>query len=142
MEKSSIFKSSQTSPIYHEVQRARKFAGLAVYEDQKVNLERHYQQSGKDIFVGSFTLQQSKTGDYGSFSVWSRDVPTLLPETDEVFFFDGQKPEAERMVGRAQWSQVVAVVGDLMLDTKMFPPRHFVSKFPSSQQLEALRSTD
>jgi hypothetical protein len=33
----------------------------------------------------------------------------------------------------------VKVVGDLMLDTRMFPPRFYVSKFPNEEQIAAMR---
>ena len=136
----SDFRVASTSPIFHAVQRARKFAGLATYTDQKANLDRHYQQSGKDIFVAAFTLNQAPTGQYTSSSVWSKGVATLLPETDVVMFHDADQPEAARMVARAAWHQVTAVLGDLMLDTRLFPPRHFVAEFPSPEQLAILRA--
>jgi hypothetical protein len=65
-------------------------------------------------------------------------VPSLLPVADVVVFFDPNRPEPERIVAQAPWSRVQAVVGDLMLDTKMFPVRQYVSKFPTPEQLSAL----
>jgi hypothetical protein len=136
------FNVDESSPIFHDVQRARRLAGLCTYEDQKVNLDRAYEKIGKDIFVGSFNLMQTTAGAYETYSVWSKDVPTLLPETDVVMFFDGSKPKAEQIVGRANWQRVREVLGNLMLDTKMFPPRYYVSKFPADAQLNDLKGRD
>ena len=53
-------------------------------------------------------------------------------------FFDPDQPEPVRLVARVPWPAVAAHLRDLMLDTQMFPPRFFVSKFPSPEQLRAL----
>jgi hypothetical protein len=135
----SDYEVDASSPIFHEVQRARKVSALLTYEDQKANLDRHYKKVGKDLFVATYTLNQAQDGHYASFSLWSQGIPTLLPETDEVIFFDPNKPEANRIVARVPWSRVIAVVGELTFDTGMFPRRHFVSKFPTHEQLAALQ---
>lgn len=132
------FEVGQESPIFHEVQRAKKVAALSTYQGQKANLDSFYEKSGKDLFVASYTLQQKPSGEYSSQSVWSRGVATLLPETDFVAFYDDDLPEKEQIIGQVPWSRVVAVLGDLMLDTKMFPPRYYVSKFPTRSQLAEL----
>lgn len=125
-------------PLFSPVERARKFAALHTYEDQKAHLDRYYQQAGKDFFVASFTLHELKAGGYTSHSVWRKGIATLLPVTDFVMFFDPDQPEPVRLVARVPWSAVAAQLGDLMLDTQMFPPRFFVSKFPAPEQLRAL----
>ena len=134
------FEVDASSPVYHEGQRAKKVAALLTYEDQKANLDRHHKEVGKDIFVASFKLQQAKTGEYSSFSTWCNGIPTLLPETDQVIFFEPKQPEQNRIVARVPWNRAIEVVSDLMLDTKMFPPRYYVSKFPTPDQLKALQA--
>ena len=104
-----------------------------------------YEQKRKDIFVAKYTLHQSETGGYESYSVWSKTVPTLLPKTDLVAFVDPAKTESQRMLGLAKWEDVMRIAGDLLLDTQMFPARFYVSKFPSEEQLAAVvfsRSSD
>ena len=86
----------------------------------------------------SYKLNMAKDGEYSSFSVWSKGVASLLPETDTVFFFDPGLPKDKQVVARAPWAAVISVAGDLMLDTNMFQARHYVSKFPSAEQLESL----
>lgn len=70
----------------------------------------------------------------------AKECPPLLPETDFVMFFDESLPESQRMLGKAPRRKVTAIAGYLMLDEQMFPPRHYISTFPSSVQLQALFS--
>ncbi|MES2692692.1 MAG: hypothetical protein V4773_04410 [Verrucomicrobiota bacterium] len=127
------------SPVFQAVQRARGVAALAVYDEQKANLERIYKENGKDLYVAEFILGQDKDGKYTSHAVWSKGVRMLLPRADVVMFFDEEKAEPERVLAHVPWSRVEAVMGEAMLDTKMFPERYFVSDFPSEEQLERLR---
>jgi len=103
------------------------------YGEQKELLEELHQKSGKDIHVAQFTLTQNKEGNYSSYCVWSKGVMSLLPKTDLVMFHDPDKPEAEQTIP-VKWDDVVAVIGVLMLDAEMFPPRFYVSKFPTEEQ--------
>ena len=57
-------------------------------------------------------------------------MSAILPKTDLVMFYDPDKPEEQRLAASGKWERVQAVMGDLMLDTKMFPPRFYVSRFP------------
>jgi hypothetical protein len=97
-----------------------------------------YEQMGKDLFVAGYTLNQREMGGYESYSVWSKTVPTLLPKTDLIAFFDPTKPASQRPLGLAKWDDVMRIAGDLFLDTQMFPARFYVSKFPSDEQLAAV----
>ncbi len=134
----SEFHPDRSSPAYTAVARAHRVGALMTYEDQKANLDLAYKKIGKDVFVASYKLFQTDRGDYESVSVWSRDVATLLPVTDFVMFIDPALPDGQHLAAKASWAQVTATCGDLMLDTKMFPPRHYVSKFPDAAQLRAL----
>lgn len=134
----SDFEVPRSSPIFHNVQRAQRLAAMEYCNDQKGQLDKLYAQKGKDLFVASYKLNMAKDGEYSSFSVWSRGVASLLPETDTVFFFDPGLPKDKQVVARAPWAAVISVAGDLMLDTNMLPARHYVSKFPSAEQLESL----
>jgi hypothetical protein len=106
--------------------------------EQTEKLIKLYQQKGKDFLVGSYTLNQRETGGYESHSVWSKTIPTLLPKTDLIAFFDPTKPESQRKLGLAKWDDVKRIAGGLMLDTQMFPARFYVSKFPTDEQLAAV----
>jgi hypothetical protein len=124
-----------SSPIFPDVDRARHMTALGSYAEQKANLEHAYQKQGRDIFVANYTLVETDRKDLRSYAVWTKGVATLLPEAEEIFFIDGSLAEEKRLVARARFSDAAAIVGDLMLDTKMFPPRHYVSKFPTAEQL-------
>jgi hypothetical protein len=126
--------------VFHAVQRCRRLAALSAYQGQKGLLEESFAKNGKDYFVASYSLFQRPDGAHFSQSVWSKGVATLLPVTDEVHLFDPDLPEGKQILGSVPWARVMAVAGDLMLDTAMFPQRFYVSKFPSPDQLKALLS--
>jgi hypothetical protein len=132
------FAVRENSPIFSDVERAKKISALFYYQQQTENLMKLYEQKGKDLFVGKYSLNQSERRGYESYSVWSKTVPTLLPKTDLIAFFDPTKPESERVRGRAKWKEVMRIAGDLLLDTQMFPARFYVSKFPTEEQLAAV----
>jgi hypothetical protein len=129
------FSVTENSPIFSDVERAKKISALIYYQQQTEHLMKLYEQKGKDLFVANYTLNQRETGGYESYSVWSKTVATLLPKTDLIAFFGPTKPESERVLGRAKWEEVMRIAGDLLLDTQMFPARFYVSKFPTDEQL-------
>lgn len=135
------FKVDPSSPLYNDVQRARYLTALGTYTEQKAILEETYQKQGKDLFVTNYTLAESDKG-YFAYAVWTKGVAALLPTAENVMFMDLSLPEGRQLVAQASWEKTCAVLGDLMLDTKMFPPRHYVSQFPSAAQLQALGMTE
>jgi hypothetical protein len=134
------FEVPRSSPIFQNVQRAQRLAAMEYCNEQKGLLDKFYTAKGKDLFVATYKVNMSKGGEYSSFSVWSKGVPSLLPETDNVFFFDPSLPKEQQVVARAPWARVPALAGDLMLDTNMFPARYYISKFPSAEQLASLNA--
>jgi hypothetical protein len=132
------FSVAENSRIFNDVERAKKVSELFYYQQQTETLVKLYEQKGKDLFVANYALNQLETGGYESICVWSKTVPTLLPKTDFVAFFDPTRPESQRKLGRAKWDDVMRIAGDLILDTEMFPGRFYVSKFPTDEQLAAV----
>lgn len=133
----SDFSVDGTSPLFNDVLRAKRLAELSYYDEQQHNLEIQLEKKGRDVYVGKYTLTENSNEAvrYRSHSVWSFNVPTLLPVTDDVIFCDSRMPEGQTIVGQGSWKSVEAVLGDLMLDAKMFPRRFYVSKFPTKEQL-------
>ena len=129
------FSVRENSPIFNDVERAKKISALIYYQQQTENLMKLSEQKGKDLFMASYTLNQRERGGYESYSAWSKTVATLPPKTDLIAFFDPTKPESQRMLGLAKWDDVLRIAGDLFLDTQVFPARFYVSKFPSDEQL-------
>jgi hypothetical protein len=124
---------SPESELFQAIQRAQGLTRIMLYDEQKELLERIHQKTGKDIHVAQFTLTQNDEGNYCSYCVWSKGVMSLLPKTNLVMLHDPDKPEAEQTIP-VKWDDIVAAVGDLMLDAEMFPPRFYVSKFPTAEQ--------
>lgn len=132
------FTVPESSSVFHEVRRATCLAPLMYYNEQKELLEKLHEKTGKDIFVAKYTLNQRKDGSYFSYSIWSRNIVTLLPSTDMVALHDSDKPENEQMLGMAPLEKVLSIAGDLMLDAGMFPTRYYVSKFPDAEMLKKI----
>lgn len=85
------------SPICHEAQR---LAAMEYCNDRKGQLDKLYAQKGKDPFVASYKVNKAKDGEHSSFSVWSKGVPSLLLETDIVYFFDPSLPKDRQVAGK------------------------------------------
>lgn len=127
------------TPLFSRVQRAHKLAALSTYEEQRSNLEATYAKLKKDdVYVAAFRLFETPSGIYESVSTLTKTVPTLLPVTDRVTFMDLDRPEADQHVGTFPWARVEQVLGGSFLDTKMFPLRYYISRFPTTEELQRL----
>ncbi len=102
------------------------------YAEQKSLLDALHERNGIDRFVASYTAIETKDGRVLSYSVWSQDVESMLPETHEVIFYSADE---ERLVARGEWSRVWEIVGDLMQPMDIYPKRYLVTEFPSAEQL-------
>lgn len=127
-----------SSPAYNRLHELHLRSIGGEYTDQKELLEQIHTARNEDIFVSSFSgVQDSKTGKTSSYCVWPSGVPTLLPETEQVFFMGGNPQEPE-LLASASWSRVKNVVGHLLQAQDCYPPRYFVKEFPSQRQLAEL----
>jgi hypothetical protein len=103
------------------------------YAEQKDLLDRRHELEQTDIFVASYSaMEEERTGKLISYCVWSDGVDTLLPETDQVFFFRPEAPIAEQTAGNADWDTVRRVAGDLMESQGTYPERWRVKEFPDA----------
>ena len=128
----------KSSPVFYEVQRAHKIAEL-IYNDQQVALlDKVYKKTGKKMLVAKCLLNKLPDGTYRSQCVWMKGVVSMLPKTDVVWLSDPLKPEKEQILGMVAWDKMMAIAGDLFLDTEIFPPRYYVSKFPDAEMLRRL----
>ena len=113
------------------------------YEEQKELLNEANEKTDDDIFVAGFKARQNnETGEIVSYCVWSKDVDTLLPKTDEVFFYVSQGEDKGDIAARASWASVIEVVGDLMHADGNYPQRFRVVSFPNEKQLRELQSRE
>ena len=92
------------------------------YTAQKDLLDRRHFREEATPFVATFMAKQfDKTGRQSSFCTWSEGVPTLLPETDLIFFSRPTAPVHGRVIGWADWETVRRLVGDLMEPQGLYP---------------------
>jgi len=108
------------------------------YADQKRLLDALHQKTGEDVFVASYSVCQSETGDVLNYCVWSEGVDALLPRAETVFFIQTHGKKEEEMVGNVGWERLVRIVGNLMERLDIYPERYRVREFPSEEQLAAL----
>jgi hypothetical protein len=91
---------------------------------------------GDEIFVASVGIRESPySGLVDSIAVWTRDVPTLLPQADVVAF---NPAEDDGTIVEASWGAVTATVGDQMVPTEHYPMRWRVEGYPTPAQLSAM----
>ncbi len=109
------------------------------YEGQRQVLVGQFEASHEDVFVASCTLMRIDGGPVTSYSVWSEDVDTLLPQSDSVvlLYRDGE----DNWHTRLAWATVLAQFGHLMERTDHVPARWRVRRFPDRAALRALAAT-
>ncbi len=113
------------------------------YEEQKELLNEANEKADIDVFVAAFKARQNnETGDIHSYSVWSKGVVTLLPRTDEIFFYIPRGEEKGDIVARGAWNDVIEVCGNLMEPDENYPQRFRVASFPDETQLKAIQSRE
>lgn len=134
------YRPAPGAPDFDAVQRARHLAWLGVYEDQARLLQEKHAAEGKDLQVGQYGVVRSDQGAYSSYAVWGAGMSGLLPQADEIYFCD--RPEAPRILGKATWAAAQRELGELMLDAGLFPPRFYVSSFPTEGQIERCVTRD
>jgi hypothetical protein len=108
-----------------EQHRARNYAA------QKEELETAL---GEAVFVAS-VLGLDEDGALDTFTTWSRDVDTLLPEAAWVALYDPAAPEGPTLF---PWAEVARVCGARMERIALVPPRWRVRSFPSDEERAAL----
>lgn len=118
-----------SSPVYREIERARKIAALVYYEGQRQLLERIYKEQNKDVHVSALKLYDE--GRYVTRAFWGHGVKSLLPVADEIALMDLRRPEGQRLVALLPWDKLIQLAGDKMLDAGLFPKRYFVEEFPN-----------
>ena len=121
-------------PLFAEFTSLRVESLGMAYNQQKDLLDKINERKGEDVYVGQFgSLEQPSTGRTLSWCVWSKGIPTLLPQTDLIGFHEeGREPALY------PWQEVEQAVGDLMEPLDMYPPRYRVTEFPTAQQLDAM----
>jgi uncharacterized protein YtpQ (UPF0354 family) len=110
------------------------------YAGQKDMLEQSHQQTGTDIFVASYQILSSKqTGREASFTVWTEDVDTLLPQTDLVALVSTADLEdgSDAPPKLVAWRDVQAT-GAFTQVPDRYPARYQPGSFPNQAARDAL----
>ncbi len=114
------------------------------YAEQKELLEKLHGRKGEEVYVAEFSAaQNSITGELHSYCVWSEGVDTLLPKTDQIYFFRpaNRQNNDEQTLAHCRWDEVQRIAGAMLELDDIYPERYRVRTFPSEQQLQILSST-
>lgn len=116
----------------HDLMRGQS---LREYAEQKELLDQLYAQEDDDIFVANYApMQDRRTGRAFGMTFWADGIASLLPRADVIAF----KTAAEVIL--VPWAAAVPIVGHRMAETEDYPIRFRVSSFPSTDELEQLRT--
>jgi hypothetical protein len=107
------------------------------YATQKERLERELEARGEDVYVGSASVVSRAPDEAITYTVWTQDADSLLPETDVVVLVlaDGS---TEPVV--FPFVRLSETLGDLLESAAEhgFPPRRRVRRFPTPDEIAAL----
>ncbi|MCA9793669.1 MAG: hypothetical protein KC910_17780 [Candidatus Eremiobacteraeota bacterium] len=128
-------------PLYARWRRLFCQSLALAYAEQRAVLERAYDQSGEDVWVGSFGLISApdRPETTVSWTVWPQDVVGVIAHTDllGVVSDDQQAPDLY------DFESVLKAVGDrLELVPECWPPRYRFSTFPTEQERKQFVARD
>jgi uncharacterized protein YtpQ (UPF0354 family) len=115
------------------------------YAGQKDLLEKSHEKTGVDLFVASYQLITAKeSGREASFTVWTEDVDTLLPEAELVALVStaelgGERAGPPKFVA---WRDLQAATGAFEQLPERYPARYKPANFPGKAARDALPATD
>lgn len=131
------FSPDRNSPLFERCRLLYVKSFGQNYAEQGEALKALHERTGEDVFVASYQGIR-REGQVMSYCVWSEGVDTLLPRTDEVFFFRPTSEGDGELVGQCRWDRVKEVVGDRMEPCGLYPERYRVRSFPTPEQLAAM----
>ena len=87
-----------------------------------------------DPFVATYRyLPRDRPDGLKTVSGWGKYVPSLLPKTDAIAFFNGKE-----FLGVVPWSLVAAQMEHELVPAGLHPERYTAFSFPTDEQLQAL----
>ena len=105
------------------------------YAAQKDLLDALHAKTRQNSWVASYSaVKNDETGKAHSYCVWSQGVETLLPQTEEVYFFVPKGEKEGSVVARASWDQVQQLLGHLLERQGGYPVRYRVKDFPTAEE--------
>lgn len=122
-------------PLANEVALGHVRLAVAEYEAGKELLQK---ELGDDVFVASYVGIQRQDGRVTSYTVWTEDVPSMLPRAAEIAFVR-QTDQDARDVFRVAW-EAVEREGLLEPLPDSEPPRWRTKEWPNRKLLKRLRA--
>lgn len=121
-----------------ELQAAREL--LSQYTDQKDILDGQLEAREEDSFVASLSIYDRPEG-LRSFCTYTLNLPSYLPEADQVAIVDPDGSEETALLGTLPWDRFVSLLGDTLKPMPEWLPARFDLTAPLSGDLEsALRN--
>jgi hypothetical protein len=113
-----------------------RLSNAITYNDQQSALQKHL---GDDVFVGTYSLIKRGEGfdSLRSWSSWTKDVRTLLPQTDLVVL-GRPRTDGKHDLLMVSWAALVQSCGGRMKQTDERPVRYMVEEFPSDAEWKVL----
>jgi hypothetical protein len=113
-----------------------RLSSAITYNEQQVALQKYL---GDDIFVGTYSLLRRGDGpdSLRSWSSWTKDVPTLLPQTDLVIL-GRPRTDGKHDMLMVTWSALMDCCGGRIKQTAERPARFMVDGFPSAEEWQVL----
>ncbi|MET0133354.1 MAG: DUF1444 family protein [Kibdelosporangium sp.] len=120
-------------PAYGTVRLAERSLEMFEYREQKVRMERLFQQAGVDLQVAAYEIETDPTR---SVTTWPASGDTLLPYADEIVF------AAEQGGFRVPWSAADRLLGGEWEEAPTTPRRRRTLKWPDAEMLQKLKSSN
>jgi hypothetical protein len=130
------FQLPEDHPQYQLFKNLRLREELDTYGEQKPLLEAIHEQTGRDLFVASYSALSRKNSDdlFTSYCVWTENVTSLLPKAETIAFVRMDRG----IPGRFKWDTACAVLGDRVRPIALSPPRFLVESFPTEADFAAM----
>ncbi len=114
----------------------------SLYFEQRCVLEERFKQDAVGLFVADYALAAPWDAPPFSYCVWTRGVPTLLPETDFVVLSALGSKTSDYWQAIVPWNQLLRVTQDAccVLEPDLIPVRWRAVIWPTQPMLQELRA--
>ncbi|MBZ0090417.1 MAG: hypothetical protein K8H90_08580, partial [Thermoanaerobaculia bacterium] len=111
-----------------------------LYEEQTPALQSWYERRGEDVYVARLMASKhTETGHFNSVAVWSKGVDTLLPQAEQIAFYDPDEGEKGKTLAMVDSDLVESRLETHLERTDHVPKRFRVRTFPTLEAIEQLR---
>jgi hypothetical protein len=113
----------------------------SLYFEQRCALEERFERQAVGVFVADYALAARCDAPSFSYCVWTRGVPTLLPETDVVVLSAMGSKSSDHWEAIVPWHVLLGVTGDtsLVLEPDLIPLLWRAVMWPTRPMLRQLQ---